>query len=224
MRLKLAILSILTILFVYNSFAQERKMVIDVVDSYTEVRERIREIKLSNDYYYYDAVGTDLKSTELDAMQLLAVYVMQQQNIDIQNVDSLLKHDATTHYYVKSDRYYVCAYIKKSSFNSSAELVAESSPETKIQLTLVDSLVACNNFLELGTELQKLHKQNRVMYGSMDKIIDINPCYILIFNPSREVVAFLAPGGIKRLNLKGGKDVMLDDYPDDFVKIWLIIY
>ena len=53
MRLKLAILSILTILFVYNSFAQERKMVIDVVDSYTEVRERIREIKLSNDYYYY---------------------------------------------------------------------------------------------------------------------------------------------------------------------------
>lgn len=218
----LSILSI--VLFLYSSYvvgAQER-VVIDIKDSYQETRNQIRGIKLSNEYYYFDAVGNDLKRVEADAVQLLGVYIMQQHNTTELHVDSLMKLYGSTMYYVTSDRYYVCAYIPKSHFQLKS---IDSLPTVKQYcMTLADSLATYEKLSELGVELQRLHLTNRVMYGRMDMIKNIDPCYIVVFDSTGKVTAFLEPGGEQRVDLKSGNSVALVDFLDVLTKIWLIIY
>lgn len=222
MRIIVSILPILMFLFAHHAIAQERRVVIGAVDSYSQDRDKVRSIKRSNEYYYYDAIGLDLHKTEIDATQLLAIYIAQQSGYNTLKIDSLLNRYVATEYYINADRYYVCAYVEKSHFVDDDKNISESDIVKPI--TLADTLALCKNFSELKSELDRLHALHKVMYGRMDKILQIAPCYIAVFNSSADMVAFLEPGEDRRVDVKSGNYVILDDYSEEFKKLWIIVY
>ena len=202
--------------------SQSRVIVLEEIDTYAETKERLRSIKLSNEYYYYDAVGNDLQNTELDAIQLLSIYLIQRYDSCMVDISSILKHGVRTDYYVKSNRYYVTAYVSRSLFNEKFNSIEVGSSANKPK-TLVDSLVSWGNFSELISHLRSLHDVNRVMYGRMDMILDTRTSYIVVFDDIGNIVAFLEPGESERVDLKSSKYVNMDNYANN-LKLWLIVY
>lgn len=228
MRVIKYILPLLLLVFTSGVFAQNR-ILIQELDSYVSERDQIRNIKLSGDYYYFDAINSDLLQAKASAIALLGAYISRLDVTTHLNADSLLLAKGQTIWVPRGERYMVVAYIAKADFLQ--QHIAETKVDSVVKViskieqpTMLDSIVSITNVEHLKNIFSELHSQHKIMFGPMAYLASPNLAYIVLFNERGDIIAILEPGEGARKDLKSGKMCNLEAFDSNLSKVWFIMY
>lgn len=211
----------------------------------------INAIKKSPNYLYAEATMLTAEEALLVAQDMLREEIIQwsQKEMDTP-IDSIKAQElsliADTMMMPRVDKIRVFAYISKAIINpgvQSKPFATESSTDStlindSIRHILIDHfapkqtksrgdvllrIMKARNFFELRDIMEPMKKNGEITdYGKYATIRDPAICYLIVYDPAGNIVAWLGTGEDKRQNLKTGKSDSENNYPGCGA-IWFII-
>jgi hypothetical protein len=95
--------------------------------------------------------------------------------------------------------------------------------------SLLESLVACNTSIELGTILEKEKLNNTLIYSISEAFRKINSSekfYIVLIDPNtKKIVSFFDKGNSERKDLKYGKKfINIENDAKNLIQLWIQLF
>lgn len=196
--------------------------------------EEINAIKKSPLYLYAEATMKDPQEAATTAFNLLRDEILRWATANQQPIDSALAQriclNADTLMMARADMTRVFVYVKKSSLDpSSTEQPNDSTLLNKdIKQTLlqhfsqrkeskqggvIHKIMKARNFFELREIMEPLKESGEIRdYGKYLSAPNPADCYLIVYDPAGNILAWLGKGDDTRKNLKTGQKDTIRNY------------
>lgn len=198
--------------------------------------EEINTIKKSPLYLYAEATMKDPQEAATTALEILRDEIFRWSAESNQPLDSALVQqicmNADTLMMARADMTRVFAYVKKTSLAPSSQeqpkdstLLNEDMKQTlhqhftqkqkkeKKQGRVIEKIMKARNFFELREIMEPLKESGEIVnYGKYLTAQNPADCYLIVYDPAGNILAWLDKGEDMRKNLKTGKSDTIKNY------------
>lgn len=198
--------------------------------------EEINAIKKSPLYLYAEATMKDPQEAATTALDILRDEIIRwavDSNLPMDSAKAQqICMNADTLMMARADMTRVFAYVKKASLNPSSQdqskdstllnadvkqtlhqHFAQKQKKEKKQGRVIERIMKARNFFELREIMEPLKESGEIMdYGKYLTAQDPANCYLIVYDPAGNILAWLDKGENTRRNLKTGKNDTIKNY------------
>ena len=196
--------------------------------------EEINTIKKSPLYLYAEATMKDPQEAATTAIDILRDEIIRwaaETNLPMDSAQAQqISMSADTLMMARADMTRVFAYVKKTSLSPSSHeqlkdstLLDEDVKQTlrqhfaqkKVnkQGRVIDKIMKARNFFELREIMEPMKESGEIVdYGKYLTAQDPANCYLIVYDPAGNILAWLDKGENTRRNLKTGKNDTIKNY------------
>ena len=198
--------------------------------------EEINAIKKSPLYLYAEATMKDPQEAATTALDILRDEIIRWATESNLPLDSALVQqicmNADTLMMARADMTRVFAYVNKESLNPSSQdqskdstllnadvkqtlhqHFAQKQKKEKKQGRVIEKIMKARNFFELREIMEPLKESGEIVdYGKYLTAQDPANCYLIVYDPAGNILAWLDKGENTRRNLKTGKNDTIKNY------------
>lgn len=198
--------------------------------------EEINSIKKSPLYLYAEATMKDSQEATATALDILRDEIIRWSAEEKLPMDSMLAQqicmNADTLMMPRADMTRVFVYVKKTSLAPSSQEqpkdstllnadvkqmlhqhFAQKKEKEKGQGRVMEKIMKARNFFELREIMEPLKESGEIVdYGKYLTAQNPTECYLIVYDPAGNILAWLDKGEDMRKNLKTGKNDTIKNY------------